>query len=124
MLGYQLLHPGKKLLFMGGEFAQWQEWSEERGLDWQLCDQAPNRGVQLMVKDLNHLYTSESGLYERDFEPDGFRWLDCNDSERSLLIFVRQAKNEQVVCIFNFTPVVRVIIIALDYHNLELIERF
>ncbi|MFT6836103.1 MAG: 1,4-alpha-glucan branching enzyme, partial [Francisellaceae bacterium] len=80
LMGYQLLHPGKKLLFMGCEFAQEKEWNEDQSLDWYLCDQPPNRGVQLMIRDMNHLYASESALYERDFSHDGFRWLDCSDA--------------------------------------------
>ena len=116
LIGYQLLHPGKKLLFMGCEFAQWHEWSESRALDWYLCDRASNRGAQLFVKDINHLYATESALYQRDFEQAGFRWLDCNDVSQSILSFIRESDKEQVVCIFNFTPIVR------DYYRIGLPE--
>jgi len=107
LMGYQLLHPGKKLLFMGCEFAQWQEWSDARGLDWYLCDQPENRGVQLLVRDLNLLYRNHSALHERDFSTEGFEWIDCHDYEQSILSFMRQSKTEKIICVFNFTPVPR-----------------
>lgn len=107
LMGYQLLNPGKKLLFMGCEFAQWQEWSDARGLDWYLCDQPANRGVQLLVRDLNHLYRQHSALYERDFVSEGFEWIDCHDYEQSIMSFVRQSETEKMICVFNFTPVPR-----------------
>ncbi len=107
LLAYQILHPGKKLLFMGCEFAQWDEWSEARALDWHLCDAPLNRGVQLLAQGLNHLYKNHSALYEREFDSHGFEWIDCHDYEQSILIFVRHADNEKMVCIFNFTPVPR-----------------
>lgn len=107
LMAYQLLHPGKKLLFMGSEFAQWQEWSDARGLDWYLCDQPANRGVQLLVRDLNLLYQNHTALYERDFVSEGFEWIDCHDYEQSILSFLRQSDDEKMICIFNFTPVPR-----------------
>lgn len=107
LLAYQMLNPGKKLLFMGSEFAQWQEWSESRGLDWYLCDQPLNRGVQLFTKALNETYKTQAALYEHDFEQQGFDWIDCHDYQQSILSFKRQANGQNLVCIFNFTPVVR-----------------
>ncbi|MPQ76123.1 1,4-alpha-glucan branching protein GlgB [Hydrogenovibrio sp. JE_KL2] len=107
LLGYQLVNPGKKLLFMGGEFAQYGEWSEERGLDWYLCDQPSNRGVQLWVRDMNHLYQAQPALHQRDFESSGFEWIDCHDYEQSILSFIRIADDEKLICICNFTPVPR-----------------
>jgi 1,4-alpha-glucan branching enzyme len=107
LLGYQLVNPGKKLLFMGGEFAQYGEWSEERGLDWYLCDQPSNRGVQLWVRDMNHLYQAHPALHQRDFESSGFEWIDCHDYEQSILSFIRIAEHEKLICICNFTPVPR-----------------
>lgn len=107
LLGYQLLSPGKKLLFMGGEFGQWQEWNEDKALDWYLCDVPSNRGVQLLARDLNNLYIKEASLHKYDFEQQGFRWLDCNDHSQSILSFIRQTENESLVCIFNFTPIKR-----------------
>ena len=107
LLSYQILHPGKKLLFMGCEFAQWSEWSEERSLDWYLCDQPLNRGVQLLAKEMNHLYKTSPALYERDFDSQGFEWIDCNDYQQSVLSFIRHSENEKLICVFNFTPVPR-----------------
>lgn len=107
LMGYQILNPGKKLLFMGGEFAQWQEWSESRGLDWYLCEQPANRGVQMLVRDLNRLYQTSSALYRHDFDEDGFEWIDCHDYEQSVLSFLRVSEKESLVCVFNFTPVPR-----------------
>ncbi|KUJ74666.1 glycogen-branching enzyme [Thiomicrospira sp. XS5] len=107
LMAYQSLNPGKKLLFMGSEFAQWQEWSESRGLDWYLCDQSANRGVQLLVRDLNHLYRESSALYAHDFDAEGFQWIDCHDYEQSVLSFMRVSDTEKLICVFNFTPVPR-----------------
>ena len=107
LLAYQALHPGKKLLFMGCEFAQWGEWSESRSLDWYLCDQPLNRGIQLLAKSVNELYKSHPALYERDFESNGFEWVDCHDYQQSILSFIRHSDNQKVICVFNFTPVPR-----------------
>jgi len=107
LMGYQILNPGKKLLFMGGEFAQWQEWSESRGLDWYLCDQPANRGVQILVRDLNRLYQTSPALYGYDFDAKGFEWVDCHDYEQSVLSFIRVSEKESLICVFNFTPVPR-----------------
>ncbi|MFA5701161.1 MAG: 1,4-alpha-glucan branching protein GlgB [Desulfuromonas sp.] len=111
LFGYQMLHPGKKLLFMGGEFGQWREWSEKGVLDWYLCEEKEHRGVQMLLRELNQLYTSSSALYAQDFESSGFEWIDCNDNQQSVLSFVRRDSHaqpvRQLVCLFNFTPVVR-----------------
>lgn len=112
LLAYQQLHPGKSLLFMGGEFAQWQEWSEARALDWYLCDLPQHRGVMQAVRAINELTLNEPALHQNDFNPEGFFWVDCHDYEHAVLSFVRQAQDKtgqwrQVVCLFNFTPVVR-----------------
>jgi 1,4-alpha-glucan branching enzyme len=107
--GFMWGHPGKKLLFMGCEFAQWQEWNFSVGLEWEAL-QAPNhQGMQQFVKDLNQLYQSEPALYEDDFEWTGFAWLDANDSDNSVFSFIRNAKttDEFIVVISNFTPVPR-----------------
>ena len=108
LLSYQILHPGKKLLFMGCEFAQWSEWSEAKSLDWYLCDQPLNRGVQRLVKEMNHLYQASPALYEHDFDRQGFEWIDCNDDQQSVLSFIRHSEHEKLICIFNFTPVPRI----------------
>lgn len=107
LMAYQLLNPGKKLLFMGSEFAQFEEWSEEGSLDWYLCDHPLNRGAQMLTRDLNHLYKSSTALHERDFESSGFEWIDCHDYEQSILSFLRISETEKLVCVFNFTPVPR-----------------
>jgi 1,4-alpha-glucan branching enzyme len=100
--------PGKKLMFMGGEFAQLREWSERRELDWALLEDDAHRGVQRLVGDLNRLYRDEPALHELDFEAEGFRWLDCHDSDNSVLAFVRRARDGRgVVVVLNFTPVAR-----------------
>lgn len=107
LLAYQMLHPGKKLLFMGGEFAQWSEWNESSALDWHLCDVPLNRGVQLLAQALNHLYREQPALYAHDFESHGFEWIDCHDYQQSVLSFMRKSGHETLVCVFNFTPVAR-----------------
>ncbi len=107
LLGYQLLHPGKKLLFMGCEFAPWTEWSEAQSLPWHLCNEPNHRGVQLLVRDMNHLYQQQAALYERDFSQEGFEWIDCHDFVHSVMSFERKSADESLVCIFNFTPVPR-----------------
>ncbi len=99
--------PGKKLLFMGGEFAQRNEWDNNRELDWQLLKDASHQGVKKLLTDLNRCYREYSALHYYDFEPDGFEWLDCNDSEQSVLGYVRRARGELIVVLLNFTPVPR-----------------
>jgi 1,4-alpha-glucan branching enzyme len=107
--GFMWGHPGKKLLFMGGEFAQWQEWNFSAGLEWAALTAPTHQGVQRFVKDLNYLYQNEPALYEDDFEWTGFTWIDANDSDNSVFSFTRNAKsrNEFVVVVTNFTPVPR-----------------
>jgi 1,4-alpha-glucan branching enzyme len=107
--GYLYCHPGKKLLFMGGEFGQWNEWSHDRSLDWHLLNYAPHRKLQKFVMDLNHLYQSEPALHEIDFEQSGFEWIDFRDTEQGVISFIRKGRkaSEFLVVICNFTPVVR-----------------
>nr|WP_320048567.1 1,4-alpha-glucan branching protein GlgB [uncultured Desulfuromonas sp.] len=107
LFSYMMVHPGKKLLFMGGEFAQWHEWDCRYSLDWSVCDDPGHRGVQLLMRDLNHLYQQEIALHLHDFESQGFEWIDCHDHQQSVLSFIRQAGDQQLICLFNFTPVVR-----------------
>jgi 1,4-alpha-glucan branching enzyme len=108
LYGLMYSHPGKKLMFMGAEFGQGREWNYDHSLDWHLLDEPLHRGLREYVKDLNRLYTSEAPLHEIDFDPAGFEWIDCNDSENSVVSFIRRAKNgEIVVAILNFTPVPR-----------------
>jgi 1,4-alpha-glucan branching enzyme len=107
--GFMMAHPGKKLLFMGQEFGQWREWNEDVSLDWHLLEQEPHRRLQQYVAELNALYRSEPALYEGDHNPSGFQWLDAEDRDRSILAFLRLARDRSdfVVVICNFTPVPR-----------------
>lgn len=99
-------YPGKKLLFMGQEFAQRQEWAESRGLDWHLLDHAPHRGMRDLVKELNHTYRNRAALHGRDCEGDGFEWLSADDSDRSVYAWLRRAPGEKPIAVIsNFTPV-------------------
>ncbi len=106
--GFMWGYPGKKLLFMGQEFAQGAEWSEERGLDWWQLDLEPHRGVRALVRDLNRLYASTPALYARDCEGEGFQWLNADDAENSVFSWIRKAPGEPPVAVIsNFTPVPR-----------------
>ncbi len=108
LLGYMFGQPGKKLLFMGGEFGQWSEWNHDRGLDWHLLAHAPHQGLRRWVADLNRFYRASAALHQRDFEPEGFAWVDCTDSDNSVVSFLRSARsNDLVLGVFNFTPVPR-----------------
>jgi 1,4-alpha-glucan branching enzyme len=109
MLGYMFAHPGKKLLFMGGEFGQRREWAHDAALDWDQCSAMPHAGVRNWVGDLNAAYRSHPPLYARDFAEDGFQWVDVHDYDESVLSFLRKGGEPEqtmlVVC--NFTPVPR-----------------
>jgi len=102
-------HPGKKLLFMGSEFGQWNEWKEDGQLDWALLDFPAHDSIRALLRDLNRLYRHEAALHEFDFDPRGFRWIDCHDADQSVLSLVRQGQDAsaQLVALFNFTPVPR-----------------
>jgi 1,4-alpha-glucan branching enzyme len=102
-------HPGRKLLFMGGEFAQWSEWNHNSGLDWQLLDHARHAGMQRLVRDLNRLYRATPALYRRDDASEGFRWVVLHDRETSVFAFLRfgAAGEKPVLAVSNFTPVPR-----------------
>jgi 1,4-alpha-glucan branching enzyme len=107
-LGFMWGHPGKKLLFMGQEFAQREEWSESKSLDWWLLDSPPHEGMRRLVADLNAAYRSLPALHERDCEPDGFEWIIGNDHTNSVLAWIRKAPDaDPVLVISNFTPVPR-----------------
>ena len=110
LLGYQWLFPGKKLLFMGGEFGQRAEWNSNGELDWQLLKAGPyHRGLQQFVEDLNRLYLAEPGLWKSDYEPGGFEWIDCLDHLNSVLSFLRKDSERfsELAVILNLTPVPR-----------------
>ena len=102
-------HPGSKLLFMGGEFAQSAEWNHDRSLDWHLLDYELHRGIREIVKDLNSLYKNEKALYKYAFEQRGFQWIDYGDRENSVMIYQRQAdeREDMMIIVCNFTPAVR-----------------
>jgi len=106
--GFMFAHPGKKLLFMGGEFAQAREWNHDQSLDWHLLDDPAHAGVQRLVRDLNHLYRETPALHQRDFTPDGFEWIEHGDAQRSVLAFARRGDDAGriVVAVCNFTPTV------------------
>jgi 1,4-alpha-glucan branching enzyme len=109
LFGWMFTHPGKKLLFMGGEFGQWDEWNHDRSLDWHLLEQEPHRSLQTWVRDLNRLYTSEPALFATDFLPDGFQWVDFSDKDAGVISYLRLSRNPRatllVVC--NLTPIPR-----------------
>jgi 1,4-alpha-glucan branching enzyme len=109
LMGYMYAQSGKKLLFMGGEFGQWREWTHDESLDWHLAEYAPHAGIQQWVGDLNRLYRSRPELHEKDCDPSGFEWIDANDADQSTLSFMRrgQAGDREVVVVANFTPVPR-----------------
>jgi 1,4-alpha-glucan branching enzyme len=108
LFGYMWAHPGKKLLFMGGEFGQRREWSHEGSLEWWVLQFADHAGVQRWVSDLNRLYRNEPALHELDFEGAGFEWVDANNAEESVLTFLRRARDGSPVAVAcNFTPVPR-----------------
>ena len=109
LYAYMWAHPGKKLLFMGCEFAQEQEWSHERSLDWHLLEDPQHDGMRRLVRDLNRVYRDERALWEVDFEPAGFSWLEPNDAENNVVSFLRRSEDDEQVLVAacNFTPVPR-----------------
>jgi 1,4-alpha-glucan branching enzyme len=109
LYGYMYAQPGKKLIFMGGEFGQWGEWNHEGSLAWHLLRHEPHSGLQRWVQDLNHTYRRERALHETDFEPAGFEWIDCHDSDSSTLSLIRRghSPDDLLLIICNFTPVPR-----------------
>jgi 1,4-alpha-glucan branching enzyme len=107
LLGYMYAQPGKKLLFMGGEFGQWREWAHDESLEWHLLQYPPHSGLQQWVSDLNRVYRSQPALYELDFEQAGFEWVDCSDVEHSVVSLIRKGRSldDVIVVVCNFTPV-------------------
>ncbi len=108
-MAYMYGHPGKKLLFMGQEFGQYEEWSEARPLRWELLQYGLHAGLQNLMRDLNQLLRDEAALHEVDSHYEGFQWIDFNDTENSVISFIRYAKDKQKLLVFvcNFTPVPR-----------------
>jgi len=118
LYGYMFVHPGKKLLFMGGEIGQWREWNHDGQLDWEVLGDPRHAGLQRWVRDLNRVYRDEPALFDADFEPGGFSWIDCNDHEHSIIALTRQAalkpasaqaidRPDLLIAVVNFTPVPR-----------------
>ena len=109
LFGWMYAQPGKKLIFMGGEFGQWHEWDHDGSLDWHLLDSPNHNGLSHWVGDLNRLLRSEKALYELDFDPSGFSWIDVTDNQQSVVSLIRRGSSpeDQIVGVFNFTPVPR-----------------
>ncbi|HET8564632.1 MAG TPA: 1,4-alpha-glucan branching protein GlgB [Candidatus Binatia bacterium] len=109
LFGYMYAQPAKKLLFMGGEFGQWREWVHDASLDWQLLDYAPHAGLQTWMSDLNRLYKNEAALHERDCDPSGFEWIDCDDADNSVISLIRKGNSTAsiILAVCNLTPVPR-----------------
>jgi 1,4-alpha-glucan branching enzyme len=109
LYAYMWAHPGKKLLFMGGELAEWQEWNYDASLHWNLLEHADHQGVQSLIRDLNRHYREQRALHEIDFESRGFRWLEANDAQNNVLAFARIGEDDAkpVVCVLNLSPVPR-----------------
>ena len=109
LLGYMYAQPGKKLLFMGDEFGQRREWAHDESLDWHLLDYLPHSGLQHWMGDLNRLYRDKPALHRHDCDPSGFEWIDCSDSESSIVSFIRKSDDsaDTVLAVGNFTPVTR-----------------
>ncbi|MGH9679931.1 MAG: 1,4-alpha-glucan branching enzyme, partial [Candidatus Acidiferrales bacterium] len=107
LYGYMFTHPGKKLQFMGDDFGQWSEWNHDASLDWHLLQLPPHSGLQRWVRDLNTLYRGSPPLYEQDYDPRGFEWIDCNDNQHSVISFLRRgiSGDRVLLCVCNFTPV-------------------
>lgn len=104
LLSYMMCQPGKKLMFMGGEIGQWDEWDCKKEIQWGLLLFATHTGVQLMVKELNHFYQSSTALWERDFDYTGFEWIDFSDVRNSVVCYLRKSSSETLLCVHNFTP--------------------
>jgi len=104
LLAWMWAHPGKKLLFMGGEFGQTSEWNHDRGLDWALLDQPLHRGVQSLVVDLNRRYQQESSLFEADLDPASFQWIQVESAQANVLAFIRRSNGRHLVCVANLSP--------------------
>jgi 1,4-alpha-glucan branching enzyme len=105
LLAWMWAHPGKKLLFMGGEFGQTSEWNHDRGLDWALLDQPLHRGVQSLVAELNRRYHQEPALFEADLDPSSFQWIQVESAQANVLAFIRRSNGRHLFCVANLSPV-------------------
>jgi 1,4-alpha-glucan branching enzyme len=104
---YMFTHPGKKLLFMGAEFAQGSEWNFDHSLNWHECREVERASFEKFFKYLGQLYQRERALWARELEPQGFFWIDCNDTDTSVISYVRWGDGEEIIVVLNFTPVPR-----------------
>jgi len=104
LISYMMCQPGKKLLFMGGEIGQWNEWNCKAEVEWPLLQFPTHQGIQRMVKEINHFYLQSPGLWERDFDYRGFEWVDFSDVKNSVISYLRKGSSEQFLCVHNFTP--------------------
>jgi 1,4-alpha-glucan branching enzyme len=109
LYAYMWAHPGKKLLFMGGEFGQWREWNEQESLDWHLLEDPLHKGVQTLLRDLNRIYRKDNSLWDVDAEPAGFQWIDADNASENIVSFIRRspATGKELVCVCNFSPIPR-----------------
>jgi 1,4-alpha-glucan branching enzyme len=109
LYGYMWAHPGKKLLFMGGEFGQWREWNETESLDWHLLEDPTHKGIQNLIRDLNSVYQKKNSLWDADGEPAGFQWIDANNASENIVSFIRRSPSagRELICVGNFAPVLR-----------------
>lgn len=101
---YQFTYPGSKLLFMGSEFGQWSEWADKGQLDWALLDFDAHSGLRQALSDLCHLYRQQEALFQRNYSPDGFEWIDCHDNTQSVISYIRRSDHQQLIVSLNFTP--------------------
>ena len=110
LFGYMFGQPGKKLIFMGGEIGQWDEWYHEKSLSWELLDHNTHLGIKNWVRDLNRIYCGERALHELDFSPEGFEWIDFRDADSSVIAFLRKSSTGEgiIMAAANFTPAPRV----------------
>ncbi|MFC2140649.1 1,4-alpha-glucan branching protein GlgB, partial [Candidatus Auribacterota bacterium] len=107
LYGFMYGHPGKKLVFMGGEFGQWHEWDSDHSLDWHLLQFEPHQKLRAFIKDLNYLYRNEEALYKKDFDLEGFEWIDFHDADNCVISFIRKSDYSHLIFVCNFTPVPR-----------------
>jgi 1,4-alpha-glucan branching enzyme len=115
LFAYMWAHPGKKLLFMGGEFGQWREWTETESLDWHLLENPAHKGIQSLISDLNRIYQKKNSLWKADGEPVGFQWIDANNAPENIVSFIRRVRStdgsaatgRELICVGNFAPVLR-----------------
>jgi 1,4-alpha-glucan branching enzyme len=109
LYAYMWAHPGKKLLFMGGEFGQWHEWTETQSLDWHLLDDNLHSGLQKLTRDLNRVYSYRKSLWQCDSEPEGFEWIDVNNAMENIVAFLRKPQDgsNELVCVGNFSALAR-----------------